>query len=317
MTSKPAAWGVAQCGDQLADYFHIIIVYPVRSGTTAILINNQSPSPFILHTSKREGFALPPVVTTGTVLSNESEGPGCFRIRIEAPSITAAAIPGQFVNIRTSSEYLPLLRRPFSFCDIDRSSGAMSILLQVVGPGTLHLSELRAGAPLSLVGPLGNGFSFQPPSPISIFCAGGIGVAPFPALAAALHGQTRLSMILGARTADLCLCRRQFAAYGIPVRVATEDGSAGTRGFVTEPLREAMEMSEITQTTVYACGPQPMLAAVAELCRQYRCAAQLSVEAVMGCGVGACLSCVFRTPEGRYVRSCVEGPVFRPGEILF
>ncbi len=267
--------------------------------------------------SQQGPFSLLPIVTTGRITEVLQEGPGAYRTWFHAPSLVAGAQPGQFVNVRVGNGHVPLLRRPFSFCDIDRSSGQFSILFQVTGVGTARLAEHGPGAELSLVGPLGQGFFTTELTPASILCAGGIGVAPFPALARELAGRTRMKAVVGARTAALCLCQNDFASLDIPTVLATEDGSSGIRGFVTEPLRQLLETNKAGEVTVYACGPQPMLAAVAELCTEYGCPAQLSVEAVMGCGVGACLSCVFRTPDGRFIRSCVEGPVFRPGEVLF
>ena len=256
----------------------------------------------------------------GKVLANRQEGPACFRLVIEAPDVVRDARPGQFVNVRTADSFMPLLRRPFSFCDIDKAGGRFSILYQVVGPGTSRLAEYSRGADLSIVGPLGNGFDVSQATSRSILCAGGIGIAPFPALArdlVAAVGAGKIHAVIGARTAALCLCQEDLRSLGIPVSLATEDGSAGTQGFVTGPLRELLDAGDANETTVYACGPQPMLAAVNGICLEYGCSGQLSVEAVMGCGVGACLSCVFRTPDGRYIRSCAEGPVFRSGEVIF
>jgi dihydroorotate dehydrogenase electron transfer subunit len=260
---------------------------------------------------------LPPVVATSQVIRNTREAPTVFRLWIAAPQIARDAMPGQFVNIRVAEGVTPLLRRPFSFCEIDPAGGCFSLLYQVVGQGTTLLSHLRPGMSVSVVGPLGRPFTLHPAAPVSILCAGGIGVAPFPAVARGLAGRSQVRVILGARNASLCLCQDDFASMGIPVELATEDGSAGVQGFVTDPLRQALQAADVSSTMVYACGPQPMLAAVARLCEEYNCPAELSVEAVMGCGVGACLSCVFLTPDGQYVRSCAEGPVFRPGEILF
>ncbi|HET6384663.1 MAG TPA: dihydroorotate dehydrogenase electron transfer subunit [Armatimonadota bacterium] len=258
-----------------------------------------------------------PMLSRGSVMRQVSEGPGCFRLWIESPEISQVAQPGQFVNVRSETGWTPLLRRPFSFCDIDPEAGAFSLLYQVVGPGTARMSQLQAGDPISIVGPLGNGFSLDAPTRYSILCAGGIGIAPFPAVARALQGRTILRAVIGARAESLCLCQKDLSDLEISLSIATEDGSAGVRGFVTEPLRQALEMNPPGETTVFACGPEPMLAAVAALCREYGCEGQLSVEAVMGCGVGACLSCVFHTPDARYIRSCVEGPVFGTREILF
>lgn len=257
-----------------------------------------------------------PRVADGVVLENRAEGPGCYRLWIECPPVLEGAGPGQFVNVRTANGVAPLLRRPFSFCDIAPQEGRFSLLYQVVGPGTYELSSLGPGHGLSILGPLGQGF--RPDfTRRAIFCAGGIGVAPFPALARWTAGRVDTVAVVGARTAALVLCQNDFAAAGIPVQIATEDGSAGVKGYVTEPLRALLASSTPGASVVYACGPEPMLATVADLCLEYDAIGQLSAEAVMGCGVGACLSCVFQTPDGRYIRSCVEGPVFSPSDVRF
>ena len=210
--------------------------------------------------------------------------------------------PGQFYMLAGEAGWgggegsRPYLPRAFSFARA--RDGRLDFLLEAIGPGTERLAELRAGDGLALVGPLGIGFR---PDARPLLVGGGIGVAPLVAWSDELDGDARV--LLGFRTAAHAEAARLFEAE---VELATDDGSAGRHGFVTELLRE--ELDRDSAVTVYACGPPAMLEAVRALCAEREVLAQLALESGMACGFGACMGCVVPTRSG-YTRLCVDGPV--------
>jgi dihydroorotate dehydrogenase electron transfer subunit len=234
--------------------------------------------------------------------------------------MTAGMIPAQFFMIGVPGGET-LLRRPYSVCGLpgtfdDASTDAVQLLYKVVGRGTSRLASLGVGALLSVLGPLGNGFEAPAERDVRpVFVAGGIGSAPFPALARWLDGRCRAPlMFYGARShTDLPLLdwfREQTAG----VEVTTDDGSTGRRAVVTEPLADLLASEKPESLHLYVCGPDPMLRAVARLARRHGVRCDLSLEAHMACGFGVCLGCVVPTrqegsSETRYDRVCVEGPV--------
>jgi dihydroorotate dehydrogenase electron transfer subunit len=183
---------------------------------------------------------------------------------------------------------------------------------KVVGQGTARLASLRAGEEISCLGPLGSGFLPPPPGAVPLLVAGGIGIAGLLYQGAQLVAQgLRPRLLFGCRSAEDLPLAEGFEALGIPAEIATEDGSAGRRGLVTALLEEHVARSP---AEVFACGPQAMLRAVARQAAG-RAGCQVSVESPMACGFGVCLGCVVETSTGkgfdRFVRACVEGPVFR------
>lgn len=230
------------------------------------------------------------------------------------------AVPGQFVNVAVSNplSYDPLLRRPFSLYR-RLADNRFSLLYRVVGRGTQLLSQMVPGDVVDILGPLGKGFAIEPSMQKPVLVGGGVGVPPlFYWAQQALVDRYPVQAFLGFATADFVICAAEFEALGVAVHLTTDDGSAGRRGLVTAPLAEALAAGEVD--SVYACGPRPMLAAVSALCQEHGIPAQLALEEWMGCGVGACLSCVVQchTPEGpAYRRVCKEGPVFQAGEVCF
>ena len=261
---------------------------------------------------------MPRDITT-SVRRNVDLGHGNWLLEFEAPDLVTEAGPGRFFMIGAPHADT-LLRRPFSACGLpgtfeDGADGSIQILYKVVGAGTAVLASLRSGAALTVLGPLGKGFTvFDDPSARPVFVAGGIGSAPFPALAAVLRGRGAAPLMLyGARTeSDLPLLPWFRAACG-EVRVTTDDGSAGRKGLVTAELDDLLAGDRVG-LRLYACGPEPMLRAVARRALAAAVPCQLSLEAHMACGFGVCLGCVVPTHTGRwgdggYERVCVEGPV--------
>jgi dihydroorotate dehydrogenase electron transfer subunit len=245
---------------------------------------------------------------------------------LAAPEIARTARPGQFVMVRTTPGLDPLLRRPFSIFEILRDGqGAptgISLLNKRVGVGTALLYGADAGTALDCLGPLGRPFEPVDPPAEAWMVAGGVGLAPFVTLAEALVARgTRARLFYGARTAADLYYADVFERLGVEVLLATEDGSRGDRGRITGPLERALAGQPApAAATIYACGPTPMMRAVATLGRSHGRPVFVSLEPVMGCGMGGCYSCVVKVrqdPDGHFVRSCLEGPVFDAATLVW
>jgi dihydroorotate dehydrogenase electron transfer subunit len=265
---------------------------------------------------------------TSMILSNAEVSPGYWRMRMTAPHEFAVAVPGQFVMLRVSGAIDPLLRRPFGIFDVGvympAQSGAVSqpffeILYRVVGKGTAQLSTLHGGDLLDILGPLGSGFDLGNPNEEKLVVGGGVGLAPLYLLASELVKQSGVRLFAGGRTRDDILCITEFERLGVECYTATEDGSLGEQGLVTEALIRRLDLLK-GQATIYACGPHGMLNAVATIAAERKIPCQVSLEGYMACGVGACLGCVTpghghsaESPDFRCV--CTEGPVFESGEL--
>lgn len=236
-------------------------------------------------------------------------------LTLEAPAIAAEARPGQFVHVRIPTLVESRLRRPFSIYDADPTTGRLFVLYKVVGLGTRHLAALPEGTALQVLGPVGTPFPLEPEG-VPYLVGGGYGVAPLWFLSTRLP--RRGVLFVGGRTAADILEVDRFRAAGWEVRVATQDGSLGVRGLVTEPLDAAL--AENPKAELYACGPDGMLRAVGERAIRHGIRGWLSLDKHMVCGVGACLACVqkVRTAEGeRLARVCVDGPVFEARDIVW
>jgi len=240
----------------------------------------------------------------------------------EAPALAASAQPGHFVNVLTAERTDPLLRKPFSIYTVDRERGQISLLYSIVGPTTQGMARKRPGDMLDLVGPLG-GHIFRPdarPGAVHVLVGGGYGVPPLVFLSRELHlvqPKPEMVFIVGARRKDLLLCEAELAAAGVDTRAATEDGSHGSPGRVTDVLEPLLRERQGKPVTVYCCGPTPMMRAVGELCVSLEVPCQLSVEVAMPCGIGVCMGCVLDLADGRRVRCCVDGPVFEASEVTW
>jgi dihydroorotate dehydrogenase electron transfer subunit len=271
-----------------------------------------------------------PLDVAAEVLSNTRLSSDYNVLALRAPDIAAHAAPGQFVMLKTGAHVEPLLRRPFSVFEILKKDGqtyGLSILNKRIGPSTSLLFDARPGDRIQCLGPLGRPFVPVAPPDDAWLVAGGVGLAPFVTLAEALRTKgVSVTLYYGARHAEELFFLETFDRLGVRLVLTTEDGSRGSRawepgrGRVTLPLeRDLRERSQATNVVVYACGPEPMLAAVAKLAAANGRQSQVSVERVMGCGLGGCYSCVIpiKTAGGKphYVRSCLAGPVFRGDEI--
>ncbi|MBI2505358.1 MAG: dihydroorotate dehydrogenase electron transfer subunit [Candidatus Latescibacteria bacterium] len=245
---------------------------------------------------------------------NRQVAEGFYRLRLEAPRIATQAEPGQFASLRVSDQLVPLLRIPLSFCAVDKQAGTIDLLYETRGPKSRLLSQAQPQQTLSCLGPLGRGFVPPAPGQRVVLVGGGIGLPPLLFMGARLRqqGHEEVVLLAGARSAAKHLPSGELQAAAPQVRLATDDGSLGHGGLVTELLAEELEAG--SGSMVCACGPQGMMAAAAGLCRRREVSCQVSLEEYMACGFGVCVGCVVETASGegygRYQRICVEGPVF-------
>lgn len=265
---------------------------------------------------------------TSMILSNAEVSPGYWRMRLTAPQEFASARPGQFVMVRVNGAIDPLLRRPFGIFDLGvhtpLHAGAVAqpcfeILYRVVGKGTALLATLHETDLLDILGPLGAGFDQGSAGEEKLIVGGGVGLAPLYLLAKELVNHSPVRLFAGGRTRDDILCITEFERLGVECYVATEDGSLGERGLVTQALTGRLDAGT-GRSAIFACGPHGMLKAVAAIAGARGIPCQVSLEGYMACGMGACLGCVTpgrahspETPDFRCV--CTDGPVFDANEL--
>jgi dihydroorotate dehydrogenase electron transfer subunit len=256
---------------------------------------------------------------TVQIVSNERDTDSYFRLVLRAPQIAPLVQPGQFAHVRVTPLKDALLRRPFSIFQV--AGDTFSILYKTVGKGTDALSQMRAGEKLSVIAPLGHGFTVpKRGGEIPLLVAGGYGMAAM-FLLAQRSPQKGIVFVGGRKHVDI-LCEKEFAALGWDVRVTTEDGSHGEKGLVTQPLLAEIQNSKfkIQNYKLFACGPTGMLKAVGKIAEDFSVAAELSMDEHMCCGVGVCLTCVIPVKSNggwEYQRTCTEGPVFDSRNILW
>lgn len=253
-----------------------------------------------------------------------------YRIRFACPEIAERVVPGQFLMLRLAGMNDPLLGRPLALYDTIADASGAAAMIDVVylrlGKMTSRLIDFRAGDELDVWGPLGNGFPSLAAEHV-IMVAGGIGQTPFLALGREYLGRqrygepgrrdshaSRVTICYGVRSSEYLAGVADFESAGFDVRIASDDGSVGRRGFVTEVLQGVLAESAGSERVVMCCGPEPMMHAVAQLCERNDTRCLVSLETPMACGIGICFSCVtkVRQPDGGwdYKRTCVEGPVF-------
>ncbi len=287
------------------------------------------------------------------VTQNEKIAPGHFLIQFTSPKIAASALPGQFVQISCSESFEPLLPRPFSFLTTDKKT--FSFIYHVVGKGTKILSQVKKGDELWVLGPLGTGWTVGSKRKAvgeRILVGGGVGIPPLYHLAQYLiagdggrrpsrraeseserttAGRTRESIhvFLGARDKSLLLCEKEFKKLGVQLHLATDNGSKGQKGFVTQILEKFIVGAQLiapkkgrdeSRPYIHTCGPTPMLKAVSALAQKYNVPCEVSVEVPMACGFGACLGCAVKVHHESGFRNaiaCCEGPVFDGASIIW
>ncbi len=245
-----------------------------------------------------------------------------FQFTVVAPQIALQVKPGHFVAVAVGGDNTAMiLRRAFAVSDSTPGgefAGTVQFVVAEHGPGTRWLVQRRPGDTLDIVGPLGKPFPL-PTQPVpAVLLGGGYGTAPLVPLARALMAAgSPIEVIIGAASADRLFAELVMRRTVGSVIVTTDDGTAGQRGLVTDPLPEAIE--RIGAQVLYACGPMPMLRAVSDVARAHAITAQVAVEESMACGIGVCMTCVLPVygddGRSRFVRSCVDGPVFDGGRV--
>ncbi|MCA9403691.1 MAG: dihydroorotate dehydrogenase electron transfer subunit [Candidatus Omnitrophica bacterium] len=257
---------------------------------------------------------MPELQNIYTVVSNEKLCPAFHRLCFDAPAIRDDVRAGQFVHIRTNAQgYEPFFRRPFS---VYRAQKHIEVFYEVVGPGTGIMSQWKKGDRIDVLGPVGTPFS-HPPEGIKqvVMVAGGIGVAPFLILSDELKKRgLQLVLLYGGRSGDHVYEMKEFKANGCEIHVATNDGAAGVKGFVSEHF-DKIDLNP-QSTMVYTCGPHAMMHAVQQFTKKHKLRAQAACEEIMACALGACLGCSIRTTKG-FRTVCYDGPVFDLQEIIF
>ncbi|HUG55963.1 MAG TPA: dihydroorotate dehydrogenase electron transfer subunit [Candidatus Limnocylindrales bacterium] len=263
------------------------------------------------------------ILEMGRVLERTEIGQLGTLLAIRAPGIASRAHPGQFVHVRPGARFDPLLRRPYSFCRIDRRAGEIELIVKALGPGGEWIAERRPGDTLDLLGPLGTSFVVRRATSNLLLVAGGTGIAPMRVLAEQEAARRGVTLVMGGRSVQYLWPSSRLPA-SVEYVTTTEDGSFGLRGRVTDALPELLTWAD----QLCACGPWPMLAALARLRsqaeraaglhpgRQVLLDAQIAVEQHMGCAMGVCRACVIVTEHGN-ARVCREGPVFALGDVRF
>ena len=254
------------------------------------------------------------------VISNEPVAEDHYLLRCSCPEIAASALPGQFIHVLIPQGSGLFLRRPFTIYTVEGDE--ITMLYQLIGEGTTVLSGLKRSDSIRVLGPLGNTFEISPTPHPAIIVGGGAGIASLLLLAAALRDRDVHTLgLVGSMNRARLLSVEDLKAIGVETHIATDDGSVGHHGFVTELLTHILETHGLQNPIIYACGPDGMLRAVTKIAQDYRIPTQLAMENRMGCALGVCLGCVCKVqmPDGgfEYQRVCTEGPVFNAKDIIW
>lgn len=253
---------------------------------------------------------------TGLIRENYALSHTLWLMKVEVDEIGVRLQPGQFVHIQFPGMEGHILRRPFSVYYTENEGKVLAILYQVIGYGTSHMTTLPSGTAVSVMGPIGQGWSVPSQISSALLVAGGVGGAPLYLQAEALLAQNiEVDVILGAQTAQALVVEERYRdLLGKDIFIATDDGTKGHKGFCTDLVDECL--SDRSYDCVYCCGPEPMMRIVSSKCLAAGVATYISLEKRMACGIGACLSCIVETKQGRK-RSCVDGPVFDAAEVIW
>lgn len=250
----------------------------------------------------------------GKIQKNIPVAKTIYEMTLYVPEIAKKAKPGQFVNLRLSGKLDPLMRRPISLHAINPEQGIIKMLYMVVGKGTTMMSEMEEGENIDVLGPLGNGWNLEMDGKYAVVIGGGIGIAPlYPLVKALREAGKQVEVIMGAKNEAYLTDEKIYTDTGATVTVTTDDGSAGTKGFVTTALVQSIQAGKCDY--IYACGPKPMLRFVEKTALDNHVKGQVSTESHMGCGLGVCLLCPTKVKAGGYKRVCTDGPVFAIGEL--
>lgn len=257
---------------------------------------------------------------TCEILWNRNIGPNYFSMGLKAKAPLTHANAGQFVMLKPTNVLTPILRRPLGIAQVLTENGAaygISVIYRVVGQGTALMSRLAAGQTMNVLGPLGNYFVLPQEPKHIVLIGGGTGMPPMLCLARQTKDKygdaCKITVCIGGRSAADVLGLDEFEKIGVDLVITTDDGSLGTKGVATLALASMCEAHN-NPDGVFACGPTPMLKAVSDICLNNGVYCQISMEARMGCGIGACLGCAIKPAQGEgYLHVCKDGPVFNAG----
>ena len=256
------------------------------------------------------------------ILSNERQADGIWLLRLAAPGIAGKVEPGQFAHFRLPRFEGHILRRPFSIYDASAEEGTIELLYQLAGKGTEHMTGLAPGEQLDCIGPVGTGWVPAEGTRNALLVCGGVGIAAVNMLALALRrAGAAVTCAFGAANAGKLAGIERLESAGVKMLIATDDGSAGHHGFVTDLIREALA-ADSSIDYIAICGPKPMeaiacrIALESERVASGEVSCEVSMENRMACGIGACLSCVVDTVDGLR-RACVDGPVFDARKVVW
>ena len=246
-----------------------------------------------------------PVVETRQVHEN------IFIQKIHSPEIARLIKPGQFLNIRVSENTFPLLRRPFSVCDVEGEN--IFLMFNIMGEGTRILSHKHSGDLVDILGPLGNGFKLEGDYKTAIIVAGGLGAAPFPYLTREIKNKKSIMSFVGGRT------KQDVISYGMEnLILSSDDGSIGFKGNVVQSLENNLDKIDIASSKVFACGPNAMLRVLKDFCLKSNLDCEVSTECAMACGFGICQGCPIESTSNsdKYLLVCKDGPVFNIKDVV-
>jgi dihydroorotate dehydrogenase electron transfer subunit len=234
-----------------------------------------------------------------------------YLLKVFSPELTSIIKPGQFLNIRVSERVYPLLRRPFSVCDVQGDH--LYLMFNIMGEGTSILAHKPIGSDLDILGPLGNGFKLDGNYETAVIVAGGLGAAPFPYVTRMLNGKKNILSFIGGRTKD------DVITYNLKnVKEASDDGSLGFKGNVVQLLENNLELLKSKRIKIFACGPTVMLRALKDFCIKQNFECEASTECAMACGFGICQGCPIEstTESDKYLLVCKDGPVFNIKDVV-
>lgn len=257
-----------------------------------------------------------PALEQALVISNNQVGPSLFEMELAAPQTVPFCEPGQFIHIRVSSSHDPLLRRPLSLYDVEKNRGSITLLYKIAGMGTEILAGARAGSYIDIMGPLGRPFSCLKAGQTAVLVGGGVGIAPLLYLARRLQEKDcNIKVLYGSQSSQELVALGRFRQLGVEIETAAMDSEGGYKGLVTDLLAERLSGQKID--FLYTCGPEPMMAKVAEYACRHKLNGEVSLEEHMACGVGACLGCARKLKDNDtdYVKVCKDGPVFGLHEV--
>ncbi len=234
-----------------------------------------------------------------------------FLLKILSPEISSKIKPGQFLNVLVTKTYYPLLRRPFSVCDVEDDH--FYLMFNIFGEGTRLLSKQRPGDLIDVLGPLGNGFNLNGDYETAILVAGGLGAAPFPYLVRKIQNRKNIISFIGGRT------QNDVIMHGMKnIHISTDDGSLGFKGTVVELLKDKIDLIKSSKVKVFGCGPNAMLRVLKEFAIENDFECEVSTECAMACGFGICQGCPVegvKNPD-KYLLVCKDGPVFNVKDIV-